>query len=1499
MANGPTGGKAWPPQHVTAFDLGDPDGGTAEAPAYGAEGHDDAESVSVPEPLAKFASRAGAGWSWPRPPSGRERRPESSIALDAGVVTDSPPDVGIPGSPPGPDVLTFRNFTPALNAPARASRDGRDRNRDPASGPARRASTSRSGSGSRRRKGRAGRRSLRDGLRQWWADVPLKRKQLSVVLFLQALAFCAMVAVFAAVFTTAHTSQLVEQARSEILMNDMVYDIKVNQMGFGYAGQAENADIVEAARRGPADESAAAAEARARAKAALVNEIVRREIDVSSLVTADAKAPVVIVSSFRDRRGEALGPRLAALVARAIQHNKQVRVTALVSKEELAAEGAPISERCPPHALVRIIVTPVYASGDKFKPVGVLVAADVVNGKGAIVQTAMAAFKSGHVAIYQLRTPGCPLNDYSCYSLTVAMGEGDSVFQSSSPIEEAAKGVLVAAARAPVASSKSAAFYEGSSVGATVTGEITARGQDYTVAASCILDEGDNVVAFQVRGMSQARGHEFLRNGIVVCAATGVALFALSAALALWLGGTILEPLRALYEAVEDFWNDESSISSRQTMGRAFSLRAQGRDEIGRLTGAFGRMASRISEAYSRMHESRVKAANEEYRTRLIIETSNDAVFVIGTDCVVISCNHSAVQMFGYTSDELVGQNVNKIMPPEIAAQHDSYVKKRVTSGRTLQSRFAIVQGQRRTGEVFPLELSISEMKIGDEHLFVGMLRDITERKEMERQLERERQRAENLLKNMLPPSIAERLKDMAEREAAKAMRSRRQSKAYGPGSPIVGNAALNSDDELEPLPGAPGPSSRPGLHRGSLDSSSSGLGPRGSLRNIDRQLLEGALTIADRCDNVPVLFADIVNFTPLASSMAPERLVQLLNTIFMEFDGLVERFGLEKIKTIGDAVMIAGGVPPELPGAFQAPESRNSSGSARRMNRARLASGESDLIDARAEPPIVRMARLAIAMQESIARFKGADGQSFRIRIGMHVGTVIAGVIGKRKIMYDLWGDTVNIASRMESSGEPGRTQVSEECFAILKGKFAFEDRGTIFVKGKGELHTYFLLSARGPGAASDRRLPDFSSVLRAPEDQHPMQITVRRASALTVGSEAEEEERGRDAEREGSVIRSLESIGPDLEGVDFTVWRYPPSALPQLVRTMLDRLGLISACKIRTQELSAFIEIALCSYSEKNPFHDAFHAADVMQFVYCCLTTVVRGRGNRSPRSPVLMGAPSSSSSGPSPSAPGSARRSQQPAAAVLRELDHVDMLALLVAALCHDLEHPAVSNAFLVRTRAPMALTYANSSPLERHHAFRCLALLERKDLDIAAGLLPEQRARFTQLVLDTILATDMTLHGEYMTAVRARFAPGEGGHGHGAAEPARSRFSHLDDRTLLLGLLIKCADLANGSRGFENSRHWAERIQLEFFEQGALEAELGLDVTPGFLDNGEPELLNATRQVGFLSAVTVPLFETLAGLVPEVGSEFAANARANVARWREAADALRSKSLLKPS
>lgn len=195
----------------------------------------------------------------------------------------------------------------------------------------------------------------------------------------------------------------------------------------------------------------------------------------------------------------------------------------------------------------------------------------------------------------------------------------------------------------------------------------------------------------------------------------------------------------------------------------------------------------------------------------------------------------------------------------------------------------------------------------------------------------------------------------------------------------------------------------------------------------IADRLKQELRTIAEDFTEVSVMFADIVGFTQMASSLSAIQLVDLLNEIFSAFDRLSEKHKLEKIKTIGDAYMVVGGLPK------------------RRADHAEA------------------IAEMALDMQATISQFRQHTGKEFNIRIGINSGPVVAGVIGLKKFSYDLWGDTVNIASRMESHGLAGQIQVSNDTYKLLSEQYSLKRRGVIDVKGKGKMTTYFLIGRKG----------------------------------------------------------------------------------------------------------------------------------------------------------------------------------------------------------------------------------------------------------------------------------------------------------------------------------------------------------------------------------------------------------------------------------------------------
>jgi adenylate cyclase len=198
-----------------------------------------------------------------------------------------------------------------------------------------------------------------------------------------------------------------------------------------------------------------------------------------------------------------------------------------------------------------------------------------------------------------------------------------------------------------------------------------------------------------------------------------------------------------------------------------------------------------------------------------------------------------------------------------------------------------------------------------------------------------------------------------------------------------------------------------------------------------------GRNIIADKYDDATVLFADIAGFTERASEMAPDKLIRFLDRLFSDFDALVDKHGLEKIKVSGDSYMVVSGVPHPRPDHVEA------------------------------------IANLALDMAEAAGELKDLQGQAVPLRIGLANGPVVAGVVGSRRFFYDVWGDAVNVASRMESTDSVGRIQVPEEVYQRLKNDFVLQERGAVEVKGKGLMRTWYLVGRKPDTASGDIRAP------------------------------------------------------------------------------------------------------------------------------------------------------------------------------------------------------------------------------------------------------------------------------------------------------------------------------------------------------------------------------------------------------------------------------------------
>jgi PAS domain S-box-containing protein len=340
-----------------------------------------------------------------------------------------------------------------------------------------------------------------------------------------------------------------------------------------------------------------------------------------------------------------------------------------------------------------------------------------------------------------------------------------------------------------------------------------------------------------------------------------------------------------------------------------------------------------------------LQEAEEKFRS--IFENAAEGIFQIAPDGTCLNANPALIEMYGYDSFADLQASVRDMASVYVDRAHHEESLRLLNENNSIANFES--QAYRKDGSIMWISENARAVRDrwGALMYYEGTVQDITKRKRAEEALRIEQEKSERLLLNVLPKSIAERLKA----------------------------------DETH---------------------------------------------IADRFEEATILFADLVDFTTLSAQMPPSQLVDVLNEIFSTFDQLALAYRLEKIKTIGDAYMVAGGIPKSMHDHAEA------------------------------------MAEMALEMQWAIAQTLGENGESFKLRIGINTGPVVAGVIGIRKFTYDLWGDTVNLASRMESHGQPGKIQVTESFYQRVKNRYTFESRGAIEVKGRGLMQTYWLCGRR-----------------------------------------------------------------------------------------------------------------------------------------------------------------------------------------------------------------------------------------------------------------------------------------------------------------------------------------------------------------------------------------------------------------------------------------------------
>jgi PAS domain S-box-containing protein len=346
----------------------------------------------------------------------------------------------------------------------------------------------------------------------------------------------------------------------------------------------------------------------------------------------------------------------------------------------------------------------------------------------------------------------------------------------------------------------------------------------------------------------------------------------------------------------------------------------------------------RLERHIIRQEETEAKLRASDRQIVDLLEHMQDGFFALDPQWHFTHVNPTAAEILQRQPEDVLGKQIWDVLPEFAGSQTEQ------------QYREAFTQGTGVTFEEFYKSLRRwFEVRVYPSYQGLSVFfNDITERKRTAQALQWEKQKAENLLLNIFPSTIAKQLKE------------------------------------------------NPGHH------------------------------IAHRIDEASILFADITNFTNIASQISPQKLISILNELFSHFDSLTETYKLEKIKTIGDEYMVAGGVPVPQDNHAEA------------------------------------IADMALAMQQVANDFNRDRQIDLNLRIGINTGSVVAGVIGTKKFSYDLWGDAVNIASRMESEGIPGFIQVSENTYQALccyPGKYQFQKRGKIEVKGKGLMDAYLLL--------------------------------------------------------------------------------------------------------------------------------------------------------------------------------------------------------------------------------------------------------------------------------------------------------------------------------------------------------------------------------------------------------------------------------------------------------
>jgi PAS domain S-box-containing protein len=480
--------------------------------------------------------------------------------------------------------------------------------------------------------------------------------------------------------------------------------------------------------------------------------------------------------------------------------------------------------------------------------------------------------------------------------------------------------------------------------------------------------------------------------------------------------------------------------------------------------------------------EQALQESQAQFRM-LTEQASGDLMLVHDVHGQILDANQQVCRVLGYSKAELLQMNIQAIDTLASLDQHDRiWAMMQPGQPVTLEGMYRC-----HNGHTFPVETRVGMRASHGQKIFLAMARDVTDRKQMEEAL----QRAEENYRSIVENAVEGIFQCAPNGQFLGGNQSLAKMFGFDSIEDMLGPTGLNRTRRFYADPERWNSFLTAITARGTiynfesqvfdrngetfwvsenartvLDSDGRLLYYEGTIQNItERKLAEEALfaeqeksdrlllnilpkaiaerlkqgegSLAEQYAEATILFADLVGFTPVSAQMRPIELVNLLNQIFSTFDQLAETHELEKIKTVGDEYMAVGGLPVPKPDHVQA------------------------------------VAQLALDMQAAISTFKTPDGKPFQIRIGINTGSVVAGVIGIKKFAYDLWGDTVNVASRMETQGEPGKIQVTEAVYQVLKDEFELVQRGPepLDVKGRGLMKTYWLIGRKAPAIKTETK--------------------------------------------------------------------------------------------------------------------------------------------------------------------------------------------------------------------------------------------------------------------------------------------------------------------------------------------------------------------------------------------------------------------------------------------